>query len=122
LLPGNGGTQRLPRLIGANKALEMMLTGETLSPAEAKALGIVNRLFPADQLIEETETYANKIATGASLAIAQIKKAVYQGMSMKLSDALALERELIAPLFDSEDAREGLSAFAEKRQPVYKGK
>lgn len=122
LLPGNGGTQRLPRLISANKALEMMLTGETVSPAEAKELGIVNRLFPADKLIEETEAYANKIAAGASLAIAHIKRAVYQGMALELSEALALERELMAPLFDTEDAQEGLSAFAEKRPPVYKGK
>ncbi len=122
LLPGNGGTQRLPRLIGANKALEMMLTGETVTPEEALRLGLVNKLFPADKLLEETEAYARKLAAGASLAIARIKHCVYQGLAMNLSDGLALERNLIEPLFDSDDAREGLTAFAEKRAAVYRGK
>ena len=122
LLPGNGGTQRLPRLIGANKALELMLTGEAITPDEALRLGVVNKVFPADTLMEETETYARRVAAGASLAIARIKQCVYQGVAMNLSDGLALERKLIEPLFDSEDAKEGLTAFAEKRAAVYKGK
>ncbi len=122
LLPGNGGTQRLPRLVGANKALELMLTGEAVTPEDALRLGIVNRLFPADRLMEETEAYARKLAAGASLAIARIKQCVYQGIAMNLGEGLAFERKLIEPLFDTEDAKEGLTAFAEKRQPVYKGK
>jgi len=122
LLPGNGGTQRLPRLIGANKALEMMLTGESITPDEALRLGIINRLFPVDKLMEETEAYARKLAAGASLAIVRIKQCVYQGIATNLSDGLALERKLIEPLFDSEDAKEGLTAFSEKRPAVYKGK
>lgn len=122
LLPGNGGTQRLPRLVGANKALELMLTGEAVTPEDALRLGIVNRLFPADRLMEETEAYARKLATGASLAIARIKQCVYQGIAMNLGEGLAFERKLIEPLFDTEDAKEGLTAFAEKRQPVYKGR
>jgi enoyl-CoA hydratase/carnithine racemase len=122
LLPGNGGTQRLPRLVGANKALELMLTGETVTPEDALRLGIVNRLFPADKLMAETEAYARKLASGASLAIARIKQCVYQGLAMHLSDGLALERKLIEPLFDTGDAKEGLTAFAEKRPPAYKGK
>jgi enoyl-CoA hydratase/carnithine racemase len=122
LLPGNGGTQRLPRLIGANKALEMMLTGASVSPEEAHRLGLVNKLFPADKLLEETNAYARKVATGASAAIGKIKQAVYQGIALPLQEALALERDLIEPLFQTEDAQEGLKAFAEKRQPVYKGK
>lgn len=122
LLPGNGGTQRLPRLIGANKALEMMISGDAVGPEDAKALGLVNKLFPADKLIKGTEAYAAKLAAGATLAAGQIKQAVYKGIALDLSDALALERELIAPLFDSEDAKEGFTAFAEKRPPVYKGK
>ena len=122
LLPGNGGTQRLPRLIGANKALEMMLTGETVTPEDALRLGLVSKLFPADKLIEETEAYARKLAAGATLAIARIKQCVYQGMAMSLSDGLTLERDLIGPLFDSEDAKEGLAAFAEKRPAVYRGR
>jgi len=122
LLPGNGGTQRLPRLIGANKALEMMITGEAVPPADALRLGIVNRLFPADRLMEETEAYARKLASGASVAVGRIKHAVYRGIALPLSEGLALERELIEPLFDTEDAKEGFAAFAEKRSPVYKGK
>jgi len=122
LLPGNGGTQRLPRLIGANKALEMMITGEAVAPSDALRLGIVNRLFPADKLMEETEAYARKLASGASVAVGRIKQAVYRGIARPLSDGLALERELIEPLFDTEDAKEGFAAFAEKRPPTYKGK
>ncbi len=122
LLPGNGGTQRLPRLIGANKALEMMITGESVGPEEALRLGLVNKLFPADKLLEETEAYARKVASGATVAIAAIKRAVYDGIHMPLDKALAYERELIKPLFDTEDAAEGFQAFAEKRPPVYQGK
>jgi enoyl-CoA hydratase/carnithine racemase len=122
LLPGNGGTQRLPRLIGASKALEMMLTGETVTPEDALRFGILNKVFPAGKLLEETEAYARKLVTGASLAIARLKQCVHQGIAMNLSDGLALERNLIEPLFDSQDAREGLTAFAEKRAAVYKGK
>ena len=122
LLPGNGGTQRLPRLIGANKALEMMITGETIGPADALRLGIVNRVFPADKLMEATEAYARKLASGATVAVGQIKQAVYRGIALNLNDALALERELIEPLFDTEDAREGFAAFAEKRQAAFQGK
>ena len=122
LLPGNGGTQRLPRLIGANRALEMMITGEAVSPAEALRLGIFNRLFAPDKLMEETEAYARKLASGASVAVGRIKQTVYRGIALPLGEGLALERELIEPLFDTEDAKEGFAAFAEKRSPVYKGK
>jgi enoyl-CoA hydratase/carnithine racemase len=93
-----------------------------VGPEEAHRLGLVNRLFPADRLLEETEAYARKVAAGASAAIAKIKQAVYQGMALPLREALALERDLIEPLFETEDAQEGLTAFAEKRQPVYKGR
>jgi enoyl-CoA hydratase/carnithine racemase len=122
LLPGNGGTQRLPRLIGANKALEMIITGESVGPDEALRRGLVNKLFPAEKLLEETAAYARKVASGATLAIAAIKRAVYDGIQMPLEDALVYERQLIEPLFESEDAAEGFKAFAEKRPPVYKGK
>lgn len=122
LLPGNGGTQRLPRLIGANKALEMMLTGETVTPEQALEFGIINQIFPAEAIEEETEGYAGRLAQGPSLAVGGIKQAVYRGTPVDLKDGLALERELIEPLFDSEDAKEGLTAFTEKRPPVYKGR
>jgi enoyl-CoA hydratase/carnithine racemase len=122
LLPGNGGTQRLPRLIGANKALAMMITGERIGPEEAHRIGLVNKLFPADQLQAETEAYAQKLAAGATLAMGAIKRCVYDGMQMDLAAGLGLERQLIEPLYDSEDAAEGFAAFAEKRPPAYKGR
>jgi len=122
LLPGNGGTQRLPRLMGANKALEMMLTGETVTPERALELGIINRIFPPEKIEEKTEAYADKLAQSASQAVGSIKQAVNRGIEMDLKDGLGLERDLSEPLFDSEDAKEGLTAFMEKRPPVYKGR
>jgi enoyl-CoA hydratase/carnithine racemase len=122
LLPGNGGTQRLPRLIGRTKALDMMVTGEPVDPQTAFELGIVDRLFPQGSVLEETMTYARKLAGGATLAIAKIKEVIYEGLERPLDDALELEREMIQPLFESNDAKEGFAAFNEKRQPVYTGR
>jgi enoyl-CoA hydratase/carnithine racemase len=122
LLPGNGGTQRLPRLIGKSKALELMVTGDTLTPEEARDAGILNRLFPEGALAKETLEFAQRLAAGAPKAIGAIKLAVHRGMDQRLDDALRLERELIEPLFRSEDADEGFSAFMEKRRPTFRGK
>jgi enoyl-CoA hydratase/carnithine racemase len=122
ILPGNGGTQRLPRLIGVNKALEMMITGERVTPDRALALGIVNKLFPAASFVDDVNAYAATLGAAATVAIGAIKRATYDGYSMNLADGLALERQLIAPLYDTEDSKEGFAAFAEKRQPVYQGK
>jgi enoyl-CoA hydratase/carnithine racemase len=122
LLPGNGGTQRLARLIGRTKALDLMITGRAVTPREAHQLGFVDKLFPADAHLEETMKYARQLASGATLAVAKIKQAVYEGMELPLNEALKLERELIEPLFDTDDAREGFTAFAEKRQPQYSGR
>src|SRR5215217_1502672 len=119
LLPGNGGTQRLPRLIGVSKALDLMVTGRTISPSEAHELGILDRLFSADALEEETRKYAQKLAGGATEAIGSIKLAVYGGIERPLDEGLETERTLVEPLFDSEDAREGISAFMEKRRPEF---
>ena len=119
LLPGNGGTQRLPRLIGASKALDLMVTGRTIPPSEAHALGILDRLFQADGLEEETRRYAEKLAGGASEAIGSIKLAVHGGIDRPLDEGLQTERTLVEPLFESEDAKEGISAFMEKRKPEF---
>jgi enoyl-CoA hydratase/carnithine racemase len=119
LLPGNGGTQRLPRLIGAPRALDLMITGRRLSPSEAHELGILDRLFPAEQLEEETLKYAEGLAAGAAGAIGSIKLAVHRGMNRPLEEGLELERELVEPLFEGEEAREGLEAFMEKRKPEF---
>lgn len=122
LLPGNGGTQRLSRLIGANRALDMMLSGETVGPGKAVDLGIANKIFPADSVLDEAKAYALKLANGPTKALAYIKRCVYEGIEQPLADGLELERELIAELFASEDAREGLTAFVEKRQAEFKGR
>jgi enoyl-CoA hydratase/carnithine racemase len=121
LLPGNGGTQRLPRLIGWVRALDLMLSGKLLSPTEAYHLGIVDRLFPADALASETLKFANSLARGAFKAVAAIKLAVRRGMDRPLAEGLALELNLVSALLDTEDAREGLNAFLEKRPPQFKG-
>jgi enoyl-CoA hydratase/carnithine racemase len=122
VLPGNGGTQRLPRLIGWSKALDLMITGRTLTPQEALDLGVVDRVFPAGELHERTLEYANALASGATKAIGNIKRAVHDGVDMSLEDGLALERELVEDLFRSEDGREGIAAFAEKRKPAFVGR
>jgi len=121
LLPGNGGTQRLPRLIGLNKALELMVFGTTVSPEEALELGLVNRLLAADGFQAEIDKLAGRLASGASFAMGQIKRAAYDGFTLDLPAGLARERELLAPLFDSHDAAEGLNSFVEKRRPDFKG-
>lgn len=121
LLPGNGGTQRLPRLIGKAKALDLMITGRTVGPQEALELGMVDRVFPAAALMSETRAYAEKLANGATYAIGLIKLAVNEGVANTLNAGLAWELEGISQLFKSEDAREGFSAFLEKRKPEFKG-
>lgn len=119
VLPGNGGTQRLPRLIGTGKALDLMVTGRTILPSEAHEIGILERLFPADKLEEETRKYAEALANGASEAIGSIKLAVHGGIERPLNEGLETERKLLEPLFDSDDANEGLTAFMEKRKPEF---
>jgi enoyl-CoA hydratase/carnithine racemase len=118
LLPGNGGTQRLPRLIGTGPALELLLTGRQVDPEEAHRLRIVSALFDTE---DELRAHVDKLAAGPPLAIANIKRAVHEGMQTTLDDGLALERELIEELFRSQDGLEGLTAFSEKRAPTFVG-
>lgn len=121
LLPGNGGTQRLPRLIGVARALDMMITGRQLSPGEAHAFGILDRLFAAAETAQRTQAYAERLAAGATRAIGEIKLAVHEGMAGSLADGLAGERGRIRALFATADGQEGLRAFVEKRKPEFKG-
>lgn len=121
LLPGTGGTQRLPRLIGRQKALDLMLRGAAVPPGEAKALGIVDDVVPAEQLATAAHERAAKFASGATLAYGQIKLATVLGLGMELPAGLEYEHAAVSRLFASADAHEGATAFVEKRKPTYKG-
>jgi len=122
VLPGTGGTQRLPRLIGTSRALDLMITGRLVSPQEALQMGLVDRVFPADTFWNDTMEYANNLANSAIKAVNLIKRSVQEGVEMSLDAGLALERELQNRLFVTNDAKEGLSAFVEKRKPQFSGK
>ncbi|HKW60591.1 MAG TPA: enoyl-CoA hydratase/isomerase family protein [Candidatus Dormibacteraeota bacterium] len=122
LFPGSGGTQRLPRLVGLSKGLEMILEAKTVQPAQAKELGLVDRLFPdAAACRQGAIEFATKIAAGPSVALGHAKLAVTQGYGAPLDLGLAIEREAISRVFVSKDANEGIKAFGEKRKPDFRG-
>ena len=122
LLPGTGGTQRLPRLIGRQKALDFMLRGTTMAPQDALAAGIVDDVVPPGELLDRATERAKSYATGPTFAIGRIKLATVQGFGLRLDEGLKRERQLLVELFKSEDAKEGVTAFVEKRKPNYKGR
>ncbi|HEX8292356.1 MAG TPA: enoyl-CoA hydratase/isomerase family protein [Pyrinomonadaceae bacterium] len=127
VLPGTGGTQRLARLVGKSRAIELMAAGELFDFERGAELGLVNQLFEADSAAsfdEQVMAYARRFAAPgrAALAVGRIKRSVQSGAEVPFEYGLALERELQQQLFQSEDAREGLSAYVEKRKPVFKGK
>ena len=127
VLPGTGGTQRLARAVGKSRAIELMATGELFDFERGRELGLVNQLFDADSaeaFLEQALRYARQFtAPGrAALAAGRIKRSVQSGSEVPFEYGLALERELQQQLFQSEDAREGLSAYVEKRKPQFKGK
>ena len=121
LLPGFGGTQRLSRLVGRAKAKEMCMTGEMIDAQQAKELGLVAKVFPADQLIDETMKVARSLASKSMAALRSIKKVVDCGADVDLRNGCALEAEAFGVCFGMEDMREGVSAFLEKRKPQFKG-
>src|SRR6195256_4459299 len=123
LFPGSGGTQRLPRLVGLSKGLDLIANAKTLKPAEARELGIVDRLFPdAAACRAGAIEYAAKLAAGPGVAIGHAKLAITQGYGAPLDMGLAIEREAIGRVFVSEDADEGIKAFTEKRKPEFKSR
>jgi enoyl-CoA hydratase len=122
VIPGAGGTQRLTRAVGKSVAMEMILTGEPIDAREAYRLGLVARVVPDELLVEDALALAAKIATKSPLALRLAKEAVNAAYEMTLTDALAHERRLFYLLFASEDQKEGMAAFLEKRAPEFKGR
>jgi enoyl-CoA hydratase len=122
VIPGAGGTQRLTRAVGKSVAMEMILTGEPIDAHEAHRLGLVARVVPNELLVEDALALAAKIATKSPLALRTAKEAVNAAYEMSLTDALAHERRLFYLLFASEDQKEGMAAFLEKRAPDFKGR
>jgi enoyl-CoA hydratase len=123
VLPGTGGTQRLARLVGKARAIELMVAARLLSFDEAKAIGLVNDVWDAPDFAAAIHEYATQFTPPhkASKAVGRIKRAVQSGVEMSIGDGLALERELQQLLFESDDAREGLAASVEKRSPRFSG-
>jgi enoyl-CoA hydratase len=124
VLPGTGGTQRLSRLVGKSKAIELIVTGNTFSFEEAKEFGIVNDIFERENFMENVLEYARQFCppNKAAKAVGNIKRSIQTGWEIPMESALALERELQALLFNSQDAKEGLNAYVEKRPAEFKAK
>jgi enoyl-CoA hydratase/carnithine racemase len=123
VLPGTGGTQRLVRLVGKAKAIELMAMGDLFEFERGFELGLVNQLFETETFVSDVLAYAKQFTTPnkAALSVGRIKRAVQTGSEIPFESALALERELQQQLFQSDDAREGLAAYVERRPPQFKG-
>ena len=121
VIPGFGGTQRLPRLVGANRAKEMIFTGKHLSAAEARDIGLVNKTFAPEELMAAAMETAKLIATKGKASLCAAKQTVNQGLSADLITGLCIERDAFSLCLASADAKEGTGAFLEKRKPVFKG-
>jgi len=124
LLPGMGGTQRLPRIVGKGRGLEMLATGKTISVDEAHQIGLVNHVFEEEGFFDKVLEYARQFVppAKASKAVGLIKRSVQTGLELPQAEALALERELLQRLFESADAEEGLKAYSQKRAAKFEGK
>jgi len=121
-IPGYAGTQRLARLVGKGKALELMLTGAPISAADAERIGLVNRVVPAAALMHEARAWASQLAAHAPVATRYILDAVQRGLEMTLADASAYEAALFGLAAGTDDMREGTAAFLDKRTPVFRGR
>jgi 1,4-dihydroxy-2-naphthoyl-CoA synthase len=121
VMPGIGGTQRLTRLVGKSKAMDMVLTGRMMDAAEAERAGLVSRVVPVEKLMEEALSAATKIAGQSPLAVMMNKELVEAALETTLATGVAMERRLFHSLFAFEDQKEGMAAFVEKRKPNFKG-
>lgn len=122
IIPGSGGTQRLPRLVGIGKAKELLFTGDIVSGDEAYRIGLVNKVVAKEALLDEAKTWAKKLAAKPRVALSVLKSAIDNGINMDLATAITFENECFVTTYLSEDGREGFQAFIEKRKPVFKGK
>jgi enoyl-CoA hydratase len=121
LMPGAGGTQRLTRLVGFGKAMELILTGDPIDAEEAKRIGLVEKVAPRGEAVAEARKLATRILSRGPIAVASAKKAIMEGLDMTFADGLKREAELFAALFKTHDAKEGVGAFLEKRKPNFTG-
>lgn len=122
IIPGAGGTQRLPRLIGEARALELILTARKLTASDALAYGVVTKIVPPENLLQETTVFVDSILANGPIALQQAKFAIKHGMNVDLQTGLAIERKAYEITIPTEDRIEALAAFVEKRKPVFKGK
>ncbi len=124
VMPGMGGTQRLPRLVGKAKAMELCATGKTIAFEEALEMGLIHDIYERENFMEKVMDYARQFIppNKSSLAVGKVKRAIQTGMEISLPEGLAFERELLAQAFGSEDGNEGVKAYLEKRTAQFKGK
>ena len=122
IIPGGGGTQRLPRLIGLGAAVKMIMTGETIGAQEALKLGLVHDVVSLERLENAAQTLAAQLSRRPAIALRAAKTAIYGGLNGALGDGLKLEQSLFCMLFGTEDQKEGMAAFIEKRQPHFSGR
>jgi enoyl-CoA hydratase len=121
LMPNAGGTQRLPRLVGRGKAMEMLLTGELIDAMEAQRIGLIHRVVASSELMNAAVRLAQDMASKSPLAISYIKEALYNGMDLTLDQGMRMELDLYLLLFSTQDRVEGITAFKEKRKPKFEG-
>jgi enoyl-CoA hydratase len=124
VIPGMGGTQRLPRLVGKGRAMELCATGKLIAFEEGLEMGLINHIYEKENFMDQVMEYARQyiVPNKSSLAVGKVKRAIQTGLGLSLPDGLAFERELLAQAFASEDGNEGVKAFFEKRTPQFKGK
>jgi len=120
IIPGFGGTQRLPRLIGKAKAIELILTGDLITAQEAHRLGLINMVVPQDQAMKAAKDFARKIASKGQAAVRLALQAIEEGLEQSLEDGLAIEFRAFGQVAETQDCREGVTAFLEKRQPQFR--
>lgn len=122
IIPGGGGTQRLPRLVGLSSALELILLGETIKAEKAEQIGLVHKVVSADQLESEAKTLAEKLMQRPAVAVRAAKTSILKGINASLDEGLKIEQGLFCMLFGTKDQKEGMAAFLEKRKPKFEGR